>query len=246
MLENDAADARRAIALLDLTNLNDDCAPVDIDRLCAVATTPFGSVAAVCLYPPFVAQATRRLAGSGIRVATVANFPSGADDPDGARRATSEAFAAGADEVDVVAPWRTLLDGDAGPTAQLLRECVAEKPAGGVLKVILETGDLTETAQRLGAAAAIDAGVDFLKTSTGKRQVGATLPAATTLLDVIRASGVPVGFKASGGVRTLDDAQGYLRIADAAMGADWAQPSSFRFGASSLLDALIAKAEPSR
>lgn len=242
MSKEDAALARRAIGLLDLTNLNDGCDAADIDRLCADAATAEGAVAAACLYPPFVRQAKARLAAGPVRVATVANFPDGADDPDGARRAVAAAFEDGADEVDVVAPWASLRERDPRPTEALLRGCVAERPKGAVLKVILETGALDEAAQRLGARAAIGVGVDFLKTSTGKRSVGATPEAAAALLDEIRASGAPVGFKASGGVRTLADARAYLDLAAAALGDDWAQPATFRFGASGLLTALRAAA----
>jgi deoxyribose-phosphate aldolase len=108
-----------------------------------------------------------------------------------------------------------------------------------VQKLILETGVLQEP-QRITAAAraAVMSGIDFLKTSTGKTPVSATLEAATLLLEVIEEAGGRVGFKAAGGIRTANDAAGYLLLADELLGADWATPERFRFGASALLDEL--------
>lgn len=234
------AAARRALALLDLTNLNDDCAPSEIDALCAAAVTPHGAVAAVCVWPQFVPQAVACLRGTGVKVATVANFPDGAADPERTARETAAAVADGADEVDVVIPWRALLGGDERAVASVVAACRAAAPSPLQVKTILETGDL-QTAETIGAAAqlAIAAGANFLKTSTGKRPVGATPEAATTLLAATAAVGRPVGVKISGGVRTRADAAAYLALADAARGADWARPDTFRFGASSLLGDLL-------
>jgi deoxyribose-phosphate aldolase len=115
---------------------------------------------------------------------------------------------------------------------------------GRLLKVILETGQLgeralIETASRI----AIDAGADFIKTSTGKTPVSATPEAAEIMLNAIKASGRPVGLKVSGGIRTVADAALYLELADRIMGATWATPKTFRIGASSVYDALIAALE---
>jgi deoxyribose-phosphate aldolase len=115
---------------------------------------------------------------------------------------------------------------------------------GRILKVILETGELTEPALvETASRVAIEAGADFIKTSTGKTAVSATPEAAAIMLEAIRASGRPVGLKPSGGIRTLSDAALYLGLADRIMGAEWATPRTFRIGASSVYDALIAAIE---
>jgi deoxyribose-phosphate aldolase len=110
-----------------------------------------------------------------------------------------------------------------------------------VLKVILESGALGP-ADTVGAAArlAIDCGADFVKTSTGKIPAGASLDAAGAMLEAIRTAGRPVGLKPSGGIRTFDEAMAYVELADSVMGEGWATPATFRFGASGLLDSLLA------
>ncbi len=234
--------ARRALALLDLTNLNDDCAAEDVDRLCDAARTPRGPVAAVCVWPRFVKQAKARLEGSGVLVATVANFPEGAPDAVAAASATAAGFADGADEVDVVIPWRRLADGDAASVSALLAACREATPSGRGLKAILETAALgAPDLVRDAARRAIAAGVDFIKTSTGKHPAGgASLDAAEIMLDEIAKAGGGVGFKASGGVKTTAGAAAYLAVADRLLGPDWARPGTFRFGASGLLKDLLA------
>jgi deoxyribose-phosphate aldolase len=236
----DAATARRAVDCLDLTALGD----AD-DEAGARALAERGrevGVAAVCLWPRFVAAAKPHLAGSDVRLATVANFPAGSDDVAGAADEVKRAFAAGADEVDVVAPIEAVLAGDVGLVEELVELCVAERPPGGALKLILETGRLQDPAVITAAArAAVMAGVDMLKTSTGKSEVGATPEAAATLLEVIQEAGGRVGLKVSGGVRTPEQAAGYLALCDERMGSGWAMPATFRIGASSLLDGLLAR-----
>jgi len=173
-------------------------------------------------------------------VATVVNFPDGGNDIARALRETHRALAAGADEIDVVYPWRAHLGGDRDGAVLLLRECRA---ACGkkVLKAILETGEQGDPLLiRELSLAAIGAGADFIKTSTGKTKIGATPAAARTMLEGIRDSGGRVGFKAAGGVRTLADAGGYLALADEILGIGWATPSRFRIGASALLAELRA------
>ena len=236
------ANAKRALALLDLTNLNDDCDEAAIDALCAAATPPHGNVAAVCVWPRFVSRAKARLEGSGVRVATVANFPTGEGGADLVATETTASFADGADEVDVVIPWNRLRHGDPDAVVAVLAAAKGATPDGRGLKAILETGALEELSViERAAALAVEAGVDFLKTSTGKHPSGgASLEAAEILLSVIRGADRRVGFKASGGVRTTADAAAYLSVADRIMGADWARPETFRFGASGLLADLLA------
>lgn len=229
--------ARRALALVDLTSLEDDDTSERIAALCAQAVTPLGPVAAVCVYPRFVRQAAQALAGD-VRVATVANFPAGTADPEDAAREASAAVDDGADEVDVVLPYARYAAGERATALEVVR-AAREATAGRTLKVILETGRL-DGAKLVRAAAedALAAGADFVKTSTGKLQPGATLAAARPMLEAIRAVGRG-GFKAAGGVRTAEDAGRYLALADEIMGEDWTAPQTFRLGASSLLADLL-------
>jgi deoxyribose-phosphate aldolase len=237
--------AARALALVDLTSLNDDDTEAGIAALCARAVTPAGAVAAVCVYPRFIATARQVLAGSPVGIATVVNFPGGAEAPDAVAAATAAAIAAGADEIDVVLPYQALLAGDEAAARAMLQAC-RDACDGAVMKVILETGALAEGSGGRDAIArasgiAIECGADFLKTSTGKVPAGASLEAAAIMLEAGLAAARPIGFKASGGVRTLRQAAGYLALADSIRGPDWATPATFRFGASGLLDALLAE-----
>lgn len=232
--------ARRALVCLDLTNLDEACTAADIDDLCRRAQTPEGFVAAVCIWPAFVAQAHAALARTGIRVATVVNFPSG----DAAVREvvaeTVAAVADGADEIDLVVPWRKLKAGDDAAIGEMV-SAVREACGKARLKAILETGELADPVLIARAAEmALAGGADFLKTSTGKVAVNATPEAAEILLETIRRSQSDAGFKAAGGVRSVEDAALYLALADRIMGPGWAGPKHFRFGASGLLDALLA------
>jgi deoxyribose-phosphate aldolase len=237
----DATLARRALRLLDLTNLDDSCTENAIDALCARALDPRGPVAAVCIWPQFIKLARRHLVGSPVRVATVANFPSGDEDLDRVLDGVREALRDGADEIDLVIPYRALIAGEQEPVHRAV-EAVRDEIAGGaLLKVILETGELA-TPDRIAIASriAIAAGADFIKTSTGKTKVSATPEAVDIMLAAIREADRPVGLKPSGGIRTLEDARRYIDQAEAVMGQGWATPATFRFGASGLYDALIA------
>ena len=239
MTQADDSRARLALTCLDLTNLNDDCTPEDIEALCERAFTPFGHVAAICIWPQFVAQAAGLLAGKPVRIATVVKFPAGGEDRDAVIAETEAAVADGASEVDLVMPYRRV-----GDDPDLVYGVVAgTRAAAGkaLLKVILETGELGDEALiRKASEIAIDAGADFIKTSTGKVAVNATPEAARIMLSVIADQGGDVGFKPAGGIKTLEDANLYLDLAAEALGPDWATPRSFRFGASSLLDNLLA------
>lgn len=239
-------EARRAVALLDLTSLGEADDAATAQALCRRAVTPLGPVAAVCLWPRFAPLARDILAGAPVKVATVVNFPHGEDAPDVVAAATRAAAADGADEIDVVAPWRRFLAGDEARFREVLAACRAACGAAK-LKVILESGAFDDVGRlRAAAGLALDAGADFLKTSTGKREPGATPDAMDVFYDAILAAGrardVRAGVKASGGVRTAEQAQAYLIQADARMGPNWATSATFRFGASALLDALLAVA----
>ncbi|MDZ7789892.1 MAG: deoxyribose-phosphate aldolase [Xanthomonadales bacterium] len=243
MIEPEAA-ARLALGLMDLTRLEADDEASAIISLCRRAATPFGPPAAICIHAEWLATARKTLRELGlegsVRLATVANFPAGDADPGQAAAEVREALALGADEVDVVFPWRRFMAGDdqAGRTlVSACREACTER----VLKVILETGCLQSPRhiERAGRIA-IEAGADFLKTSTGKVAINATPEAARILLETIRDSGADVGCKVSGGIRDTAQAQAYLELAAEIMGADWITARHFRFGASGLLDDLLA------
>lgn len=238
--------ARRALPLLDLTDLSATCTASAVATLCDHARA--SGVAAVCVWPQFVSASAAALKGSGVRVATVINFPAGGEDVERAVEDASEALADGADEIDLVLPYRAFLAGDeATPRAMVaaLRE-VCDR--GRLLKVILETGALAAPDRiRAASCLALETGADFIKTSTGKSPVSATPEAAEAMLHVIRdhAGPRPAGLKISGGLRSVADAATYLDLADRIMGPDWVGPSTFRLGASSLHAQLVAALEPS-
>ncbi len=235
--------AHLALRCLDLTSLNDADTTADIAALCQRAQTPFGPVAAVCVWPRFVAQA-RSLLPPSVRVAAVANFPDGALDLTRALADVQQIVASGGDEVDVVLPYRTLMQG-APDSFQACADFLAQvHTACGplTLKVIIESGVLHSPALIAQATQlAIASRADFVKTSTGKTAVSSTLDAAAAMLRTIAASGnTTVGFKASGGIRTVQDAQPYLALVADVLGADALTPQRFRFGASGLLTDIEA------
>jgi deoxyribose-phosphate aldolase len=232
--------AARAIRLLDLTSLNDSDDAAAVSALCSRALAAPGPVAAVCNWPRVITEARGQQEHSGIRVAAVANFPGGGDDIAAAVRETEDIVNNGADEVDLVMPYTRWLGGDVTVARDMIAACKAACGARVLLKVILETGDLRAPAKIHDAAAdAIAAGADFVKTSTGKIAVSATLEAAEAMLRAIKESCQDVGFKAAGGIRDTAAAADYLALADRIMGANWADPRHFRFGASGLLDDLL-------
>jgi len=233
--------ASLALSLLDLTNLREDCDPNAIEVLCRRATTPYGSAAAICIWPRFVRHARGILGeGGNIRIATVVNFPSG-DLPVAAVTAeTRQAVADGADEIDLVIPYKAFRAGDETAVTDMVA-AVREACPHSCLKVIIEAGELKDSSLiRRASELAIEAGADFIKTSTGKVAVNATLEAADIMLRTIRDSRKRIGFKPAGGIGTVADADLYLRLAETIMGSNWIMPSTFRFGASSLLDDITA------
>jgi deoxyribose-phosphate aldolase len=243
-MDDMAAAARRAIALMDLTNLDDHCTLDAIDVLCGRAEGEHGHTAAVCVWPRFVRRAKERLSASPVLVATVVNFPDGDADVASTVSETTQALADGADEIDLVLPYRRFLEGDTAAAEAMVSAVRAAVRAPARLKVILETGGYPDLESvRRATRLAIDQGADFVKTSTGKTSASASPEAVRAMLTEIRTSGWPVGIKPSGGIRTLADATAYLAIADEVMGEHWASPDTFRFGASGLLDALEAAIE---
>jgi deoxyribose-phosphate aldolase len=211
----------------------------------AMPGSGFPSVAAVCVQPHFVRAAAKMVAGTSVRVATVAGgFPDG--------RATLErrvaeirgAVKSGAQEIDTVLSPTAL---EPGGETTAFDELVASREACGsdvTMKVILETGSLVAAENiRQAADLAMRAGADFIKTSTGKISGGATLPAARTMMQAVKAfekeSGKRVGVKVSGGIRKADQALEYMALLDTELGESWSSPNFFRIGASVLLDDLV-------
>lgn len=241
---SEAVIAHRALQCLDLTDLSESGSDAAIDALCTKALTSHGPVAAVCIWPQFVSRASGALRGSPVSIATVVNFPAGGEDVDRVVDDLHEALGDGANEIDLVLPYHAVKRGDFDCATEMVSAVRDVVDQGRLLKVILETGELIEpeligTASRL----AIEAGADFIKTSTGKTAVSATPEAAERMLKAIKASGRPVGLKPSGGIRTVEDAGRYLDLADRIMGTGWAGPRTFRIGASSVYEALIAAIE---
>ena len=238
-----------AISMVDLTTLEGADTPGKVRALSAKALKPdptdpsCPSAAAVCVYPDMVAT-VREVVGDHLHVAAVATaFPSGRAALDIKLADTQDAVEAGADEVDMVIDRGAFL---AGNLDKVHDEIVAVKEAAGSahLKVILETGELqTYDNVRRASWLAMEAGADFIKTSTGKIQPAATLPVTLLMLEAVRdyriATGRQVGVKPAGGIRTSKDAIKYLVVVNEIAGEDWLHPDWFRFGASSLLNDLL-------
>jgi deoxyribose-phosphate aldolase len=238
--------ARRLMSLTDLTSLNESDDATTVRTLSLLARTAPVRPACVCIWAQWIPVALEALQGSGIPVCAVANFPNGAADVSAAAAETAAAVAAGATEVDVVFPYRAMLAGDLQVGLRLVRACRESCGDHALLKVILETGQLLEAENvRQAAEIAIDGGAHFLKTSTGKTQPAATPEGASVLLDVIAASarrGRSIGFKASGGIRTIEDASVYLMLYEQRFAAGSASAGNFRIGASGLFKELMAAA----
>jgi deoxyribose-phosphate aldolase len=246
-----------AIRSIDLTTLEGTDTIGKVVAMCAKAVRPDPTdpsappVAAVCLYPQLVPVAVEQLRGSGVHVASVAGgFPSGLGPLDARLREVAEVVELGADEVDIVLN-RSLFLG--GRYAQAFEEIAAARDAAGQahLKVILETGELGSYDRiRQASMLAMAAGADFIKTSTGKIGVNATLPSALCMMeaarDFHRQTGVQVGIKVAGGVRASKQAIQYLVLLYETLGASWMTPDRFRIGASTLLNDVLMQVDKER
>ncbi|MEU0165884.1 deoxyribose-phosphate aldolase [Streptomyces iakyrus] len=240
-----------AISMVDLTTLEGADTPGKVRALGAKAvkpdptdrTTP--STAAVCVYPDMVAVAKEAVAGSGVKVASVATaFPAGRAALDVKLADVRDAVAAGADEIDMVIDRGAFLS---GRYLKVYDEITAVKEACGTsarLKVIFETGELsTYDNIRRASWLGMLAGADFIKTSTGKVAVNATPANTLLMLEAVRdfraQTGIQVGVKPAGGIRTSKDAIKFLVLVNETAGEDWLDSHWFRFGASSLLNDLL-------
>lgn len=245
-----------AISMVDLTTLEGMDTDGKVRALCTKALHPdptdptCPAVAAVCVYGDLVAT-TRACVGDRVHVAAVATaFPSGRASMDVKLMDTKQAVADGADEIDMVIDRGAFL---AGNYAKVFEEIVAVKEACGDahLKVILETGELkTYDNVRRAGWLAMQAGADFIKTSTGKVSPAATLPVTLLMLEAVRdladQTGTRIGVKAAGGIKTSKDAIRYLVMVNETVGEDWLNPDMFRFGASSLLNDLLMQRQRMR
>jgi deoxyribose-phosphate aldolase len=244
-----------AMSMIDLTTLEGKDTPEKVRALCRKALRPFErdeetlgfavpSVAAVCVYPSLVGIAKESLAGSGVKVASVATgFPSGQYPLRVRLQDTILAAAEGADEIDMVINRGAFLAGRYGEVYREIEEVDAACGAAH-LKVILETGEL-ETCDNIRRASdlAIAAGADFVKTSTGKVQPAATLPSTLILLESVRdhflRTGAAIGIKPAGGIRTAKQALHYLVMVKETLGDAWLHPNRFRIGASALANDIV-------
>ncbi len=244
----------RALQCIDLTTLNGDDTEGRVRRLCAKARHPLRAdlqealgladraitTGAVCVYHRFVATAVDALQGSGIPVAAVSTgFPAGLSPFDTRLKEIEASVADGASEIDIVITREHALTGNWQALYDEVRAC-KEACGPAHMKTILATGDL-QTLRNVARASwvAMMAGSDFIKTSTGKEGINATLPVTLVMLRAIRdyreTTGHVVGYKPAGGISTAKDALAYLALVKEELGNDWLQPNLFRFGASSLL-----------
>lgn len=226
--------------LIDLTSLGENDTEESVAKFFNNAVSPLGHVAAVCVYPRFVSLAATQFQKTQIKIATVVNFPEGNDSIEGALVTMNGAIHDGVHEIDVVFPYRRFLAGDTNYALEFISACKAGCGSNVLLKVILETGAYESEEQIAKAAAtAIAGGAEFLKTSTGKIPQGANLNAAAVLLNTIKKSGKKIGFKVSGGVRTVEQAAHYLELTDNILGKGWVVPTTFRIGASQLVETML-------
>ncbi len=239
-----------AIRMTDLTTLEGADTPGKVAALASKAIRPdptdpsIPSVAALCVYPSLVTTAKQRLAGSGVRVASVAtSFPSGQSPTQLKVAETRDVVELGADEVDMVIDRGAFLS---GRYAKVFDEIVQVKEACGDahLKVILEVGELgTYDNVRRASLLAMAAGADFVKTSTGKLPSAATLPVTLVMLEAIRdvyeETGRKVGMKPAGGIRVAKQAVQYLVQLHETLGPEWLTPDLYRIGASSLVNDIL-------
>lgn len=238
--------ALRILPLLEPTSLNAEDSIEDIEHLCRSAETSMGNTAAVCVLPRYVETAFEALRHNTVKIATVINFPNGDDDIDDIKTTTEDVVNAGAQEIDIVFPYKAFLDGDFDHVTSVLKACRQACGQKTLMKVILETGALISK-ENIQAAThmAIDAEADFIKTSTGTIQQGATLEATAYILEVLylhklkNPDAVHVGLKVSGGLRSANVAAQFLKLADLIMGDEWVDDYTMRFGASKLLTEIL-------
>ncbi len=236
---------------IDLTTLTSTDSPQSVARFTEKVNAfeneypQLPNVAAICVYPNFVPVVRTVLDVSDVEIAAVSGaFPSSQTFPEVKIAETALAIEGGADEIDIVFNLGNYLDGDYEEVCDEISE-LKHSCRGGKLKVILETGALKSAANiKAASVLSLYSGADFLKTSTGKEYPGASLEAAYVMAKCIKEyyekTGTRVGFKASGGVRTTEDAVKYYTIIKEVLGEEWMTNEHFRIGASSLANAVLA------
>ena len=231
--------AKKIIPLLDLTSLSSSDTEYSILDFCHLAQTPYGNTASVCIFSRFLPTVRPELNGSGIKLATVANFPAGGHNIKKIIEEIEFSLKNGADEIDAVFPYKDFLAQEYSHCEEFLKT-VTNLCKDKTLKIILETGELKSAAKiKEASLMALNAGANFLKTSTGKSKISATPEAANIMIETIKASKQKCGFKASGGIKTVMDAKQYLILAESIMGSGWISPQKFGIGASSLLNDIL-------
>lgn len=254
------------IPFIDLTSLNQNDNEESITALCKNAITPFGNVAAVCVYHQFVKLSVNLLKHTSINIATVVNFPHGESELPKILQEIESALNHQANEIDMVFPYRDYLNGNKKKALKTVAAARALCRNDIKLKIIIETGKLKSLdTVKLISEELINLGVDFIKTSTGKTEHGASLEAATAILSTIKEA-LPkhsesgsanninelknnldpmllhhAGIKISGGIRTISQAQSYIQLTNEIMGKEWINPSVFRIGASGLLSEILVE-----
>jgi len=248
---------RLAISMIDLTTLEGKDTRGKVHALCQKAMRPDPSdpdiphVAAVCVYPSMIGFVKQALQGSDVKVAAVATgFPSGQTFTDIKVAETRATVAAGADEIDMVIDRGAFLSGNYQKVFDEIAE-VKEACGPAHLKVILETGELANYDQvRKASLIAMYAGADFIKTSTGKAPVNATLPVTLVMLEAIRdfhhVTGKRIGMKPAGGISNAKLALAYLVVLYETLGGEWMSPDMFRIGASTLLNDILMQLKKER
>ena len=238
------------LSMIDLTTLEGKDSPGKVKQLCYKAAhlhdqyPDLPNVAAICVYPTMVPIAKKALTGTNINIASVAtSFPSGMADLQSKLDEVKSVVDAGANEIDMVISRGRFLRGDYNYVSDEIAQ-VKEACGDAHLKVILETGELvTLDNVRLASDIAMEAGADFIKTSTGKVSPAATPPVVLTMLEAIRdfetKTGEKIGMKPAGGIGTAKQAIQYLVMVKETLGEDWLSPDLFRFGASSLANDVL-------
>lgn len=237
MLEN----AQKIFQLVDLTRLEENDSNENVLALIDKSKMGDVCVAGVCIYPeyiPLVKARLQELGNTQSKIVTVVNFPHGDKSLKSVKEETIKAIEDGADEIDLVLPYHLIQAGEDDQAKEFVK-AIKEVCSNNVLKVIIESGELKDPLLIEHASyAVINAGAEFVKTSTGKVRVNATPEACEVILNCISRSGKNVSFKAAGGVKDYETALAYIAQANSIMGENWVTPDTFRIGASSLVDSL--------
>jgi len=231
------------ISLIDATNLDEQATEQDMIKLCQLVKSAPTYIASICVYPKWIHAVNDFFKTKPVTITTVINFPKSNLDSKTLEKEIKQAIELGADEIDIVFPYETFDPKNTAPTLAFLQ---AAKQACGdhVLKVIIESGE-APSAKWIEQATlcVVNSGANFVKTSTGKTTTGATTEAVRTIAYTLHEADRPCGLKISGGVRTIEQAQTYIKIVESILSPSFIEPEWFRFGASSLLKSCIETIE---